>query len=301
MLVLACYSFAAVVELKDRAVVSGKDVLLSDIAVISGNGAEGLRYIKVSSSPPPCREKRLSKSEVVSRITVFLKRRGGDFDKVEVRGAETVTVWRKCLKVDKEHVESLVKAYLRKHYPDLTVVRVPFYAFNVPSGEFEERLDLDSISKKYAYFEYVVSVNGKVYKRVRLPVRIEKLVKAVVSRVPIPKGAVITADMIRLKEIPSSKSRGTFGKPEFVIGGKARRKISAGTIIRERDIEPNFAVKKGMPVKVVYRSGAIRIELLGVSLENGFVGNIIRVKNISTGKVLLCRVTGNGVVEFVSR
>ena len=63
-------------------------------------------------------------------------------------------------------------------------------------------------------------------------------------------------------------------------------------------VNPHYLVKRGNPVKVVYVKGPIKIEIIGIALENGREGDIIKVKNPSTGKILPCRVVGENVVLF---
>ncbi len=55
-------------------------------------------------------------------------------------------------------------------------------------------------------------------------------------------------------------------------------------------------IEKNQKVKIVYINKNIKIELLGISLENGKEGDYIKVKNISTGKEIIGKVISGDTV-----
>jgi len=57
-----------------------------------------------------------------------------------------------------------------------------------------------------------------------------------------------------------------------------------------------WAVVKNQKVSIVYLNKNIKIQMLGVALENGKEGDYIKVKNISTGKELVGKVISNDTV-----
>ena len=296
-------SFGAEIFLKSSSRVSGQQVSLGEIAEIKGTSVEKnlLSSIKISDLPPPCGKKSISKEEVARRIASYLRDNGVVFKKIVIKGSERVLVTSPCLVIDGDHIRELVEEFFKKNYPQYEVVSVPNLKVKLSYTSYEEHLSLKYLGRNSARFVYEITVNGKPVKKFWLPVRVERKVKVVVAVRPIPRGSVITADKVSLKEVVESKARGGTDNLSSVVGATAKRDFLPGDVITERGIVPNFAVKKNQPVRVVYRSGAIRVELLGIALQNGIVGNIIKVKNPSTGKVLLCRVTGSGLVEFVSR
>jgi len=296
-------SLSAVINLKDEAEVKEEEILLKDLAEIDGTKVERelLSSIPIGKAPRPCREKSISKREVANRIVSFLKRNGLSLEKIEIRGAPLVKVKRACVKITKEHIEELVEQFLKKNYPDVVILSVPSVRLELPSGNFKEELSLESIGKSHARFVYkVYSEDGELLKKLWLPVRIDRKVKVIVARLTIPKGSLIKPQMVEEETLPLSKARYAFQDLNQVIGKIARQTIPKGEVIKEKMLSPNYVVRKGNRVKVIYERGAIRIELYGLALDSGSVGNIIRVKNVSTGKILRCRVEKDGSVRFVS-
>lgn len=57
------------------------------------------------------------------------------------------------------------------------------------------------------------------------------------------------------------------------------------------------AVKPGQKVKMSVTIGELRVTAVGLSLEEGKVGQMIRVRNVDSNKVLSARVSGPGTVD----
>ena len=304
LLLLFLFSFkvlGAEVELREIVTLNSTEVNLSDVARIEGSQLERELLSKVRiASVPPCREKEISKEEVARKIVSFLRVNGISLKEIRVSGPEKVLLKFPCKKLGGEHLKKLIESYLAKHYPDYELLYVPDVKVELPAGGYREVLNLESLGRRYGRFLYEIRSGGKVLKKIWLPVRVERKVKVVVAARPISRGERITLSDLKLQTVRESSARGGTDNLKLFVGAKARRDILPGEVLKESDVVPNFAVKRGMPVRVVYRKGALRVELLGIALQNGMVGNIIKVKNPSTGKVILCRVTGSGSVEFVS-
>ena len=55
-------------------------------------------------------------------------------------------------------------------------------------------------------------------------------------------------------------------------------------------------VESGREVSIVYNAGPCRISALGVVLQKGMAGDYIKVKNKSSGKIVLARVVDESAV-----
>ena len=55
-------------------------------------------------------------------------------------------------------------------------------------------------------------------------------------------------------------------------------------------------VKKGKMVKIVFDNGLMRIATVGLPEEDGIAGSIVRVRNITSNKIIYARVLGDSVV-----
>ena len=302
LLALPAISESAELLLKERVEVSKKELLLRDLAQVEGSPLEKgiLGEIPIATAPPPCSKRFLTKREIANRIANFLRENKVSVDEIAVKGADRIEVVRSCTLVGGKRIRELIAEYLKRNYPQLVLVSAPSPSVKVPYRNYQEEVELESLGDRYARFVYRVLVNGRCVKKLWIPVRVDRKVEVVVAKVPIPKGSLIEPGMVGIRKVLSSKARGALSDLKEVVGKVAKKDFLPGEVLKERELAPNFVVKKGSPVKVIYEKGPIHIELLGIALEGGAVGNIIRVRNISTGKVLRCKVKESGLVEYLS-
>lgn len=81
-------------------------------------------------------------------------------------------------------------------------------------------------------------------------------------------------------------------------GFQARRNLRPGMILTTRAIERIPDVVSGRDVSIVYNDGLCSISAVGRALQSGMAGDYIKVKNKSSGKVVLARIIDNSVVAI---
>ncbi len=79
-------------------------------------------------------------------------------------------------------------------------------------------------------------------------------------------------------------------EPSELVGNRARRNLKRGSILTARDLEPIPDVEFGRDVAIVYSDGLCRISTEGKALQSGLAGEYIKVKNKSSGKIILARI-----------
>ena len=78
---------------------------------------------------------------------------------------------------------------------------------------------------------------------------------------------------------------------------RARRNVAKNRILTKADIEIKPVVKSYSDVHIIYVSGLCRITAEGKALEDGQTGELIRVKNKSSGKIVFARVVDKNLVQ----
>ncbi len=197
----------------------------------------------------------------------------------------------------KERLQKVIQAYIKSHYPDVEVERLMGLKELKQNGPY--RIEIEPSSKTATHLYLRVWVIGKdgSKRRVSITALIHTFYQIPIAVHDIPKGSVLSPGDFRLERRATRGAR--YPKKENLIGSIAKTTIKAGRAIKEYAIEPDYAVKRRKSVKIIYQRGGIHIELLGLALQNGRIGDIVKVKNISTNKVLRCKVLQNGVVGFV--
>jgi len=106
------------------------------------------------------------------------------------------------------------------------------------------------------------------------------------------KGEVILAEDVLEIAISAQQDYGIFRNPEDIIGRRVRTPITANAPIKSRQLEPRYLVEEKKPVLIAISSGGIYVEMSGISLQNGQLGETIKVENLSSGKTVTGKVIG---------
>ncbi|WP_459705902.1 flagellar basal body P-ring formation chaperone FlgA [Stutzerimonas marianensis] len=113
----------------------------------------------------------------------------------------------------------------------------------------------------------------------------------------IDRGQTFTAQDLKLQRINIAKARrGYYNRLEEVVGLAAKRRIRAGQLITPTLLEQAMAVRRGQPVRIVANHDGIEASTSGEALAEGQPGDVIRVRNIGSGKVIDAKVLDVGVV-----
>ena len=82
-----------------------------------------------------------------------------------------------------------------------------------------------------------------------------------------------------------------------VTGLSSRRSLRAGEILRQGQLASPVLVKRGAAVSIVARKEQVQVSMDGVAMDAGAQGEVIRVRNASSGTIIRARVLEPGMVE----
>jgi flagella basal body P-ring formation protein FlgA len=101
----------------------------------------------------------------------------------------------------------------------------------------------------------------------------------------IQKGTVITQDDVELKDYPKSKIGNDYvTEISEIIGKAANRNLNKNNPIFSGDIKNPTVISKNSTVSAIFKTNAIEVKALAVALEDGGIGDVIRLKNFDSGK-----------------
>lgn len=121
---------------------------------------------------------------------------------------------------------------------------------------------------------------------------------------PVPVVTIYPGEMIdeaALTERGFSRSRrgwlAMIGASEGVVGKVARRTLLPGRPIPAAAVAEPDLVRRGAPVRLVFREGGLLIVAQATSLQGGGAGDVIRVRNLDSGLILAGTVQPDGTVR----
>jgi flagella basal body P-ring formation protein FlgA len=135
-----------------------------------------------------------------------------------------------------------------------------------------------------------LKVSGSIYSSIRLPV---------LAR-PLGRGDVISERDIEWIEVRDQLAqRDVITNPRHLIGLEPRQALRAGAPVRTADLQKPVSVAKNSAVTMVVRTAFMTLTAQGRAVENGSLGDVIRVTNLQSKQVVDARVDGPGQVSVI--
>ena len=111
--------------------------------------------------------------------------------------------------------------------------------------------------------------------------------EVLVSTRNVRRGEALQAEMFELEECDITKqNEGYFFDFADLEGGRAKRSIGANRVVTQRHVEPVPVILRGEEVTLILETDNVRLSIKGKALQDGGIGQQIRVRNGDSRKVL---------------
>ncbi len=111
----------------------------------------------------------------------------------------------------------------------------------------------------------------------------EKLVKVVMLKTDLKSGQIISASDIELADTEKFVSQSYFTSATQVLGRKLKSSVKMGWILKDRHLVPNWAILKDQPIIIEAKNTSFSVYADGIALSNGYIGDVIKVRNTGSG------------------
>jgi flagella basal body P-ring formation protein FlgA len=117
----------------------------------------------------------------------------------------------------------------------------------------------------------------------------------------LPKGHIIREnDVTLIKRNLSKLNRGFYTDKNQLIGKQTRRRLHQGRVITPNQVKAPLLVKRGEQVELIAKSASFAVRMSGKAMMDGAQGERIRVKNLSSRRIVEGRVTRAGQVTVLN-
>ena len=116
----------------------------------------------------------------------------------------------------------------------------------------------------------------------------------------IPAGSMITPENTKMRTV--MRDRPAAGKLVPPYGKIATRPLAAGTVVKANlvsVVKPVLVVKRGQNVVMRIRGVGFSVSAMGQALQDGRTGELIKVRNVDTRRIISARIAFDGTVEPV--
>ena len=280
--------------------VSQRPVLrLSDIAVVKGGTEALLAQMDALVLRDDARELLLSQQFESKEILGKLKEamdQNEDFKALNpaFKVPSIVKVSFASAPISKQEVQRKITNYLTARCADceysISIQSVP-----TPANR-QWDLDLTQLSSKGGFLLPVRDGENRQLKWISGTIRVSRLT-------PVTTKMISQGERVNAQDLQMSMMDVTFAKDsplriEDAQGQLAARTLPVGTPVWASDLKREPAAKRGQIVKAVIGDDSFEITVNMQAEDNGFVGDLIKVKNLETQKTLSAQVTDKGVVKL---
>lgn len=133
---------------------------------------------------------------------------------------------------------------------------------------------------------------------VYVPVKIKVFKPIVVAARGLDAKQIVTADDVRLEQQDIAKMRrGYIENVDSVIGQQLKYPVAVGSVINPNSLLQQKVVHRGEQIMLVATVGKMEVRMAGTALADGEQGERVRVKNVSSHRVVEGVVDGPGIVR----
>lgn len=166
------------------------------------------------------------------------------------------------------------------HAPDFKLIN---FSFDQRGSRFHA--ELIAKAEKRAIQQ---PISGRVIVKRNLPVLAKRL----------KKGTVIGKHDIAWQWVRQNQlTKDVITNPEDLIGMELRSTLAANSALRSRDVSAPRLIMRGAVVTMKIQTPVMLITAQGKALQDGTKGDIVRIKNMQTNRVIEGTVESDGVVH----
>ena len=202
-----------------------------------------------------------------------------------------------------DKIESAVKSYVESNFGNENVeYQYDFHRVNLKlfPSDFDS-VKVLRIGKNSAIgntvFTLGVFKNDRLVKSMPVSIGITMLVEALITTVPINSGEKFREIDIAKRAVVNN-SQLPLTDPCELSGKQARTYIPAGSMILPSMCENIPVVKAGDRVSIVFETKMIKLTAEGLARQKGGIGDVIRVANLGSKKVIRAEVIDSTTVAI---
>lgn len=287
---------AHAVGLRDSAIISGSNIKLGDI--FYDLPRDEARILGVA--PRPGQEMTLN-ARTLMKIAIAM-----DLPWRPINKAEHIVLKREATIIEYDQIKETIHTALYDEgvlgQYDVTIpaeYRQIILPADQPAQMSVTSLEVDTRANTFNITVAAPSADNPIH-HIRIRGRMESVIDVPVLRDNLQHGRIIREsdiEMIRLKD--RGISRNTVLDAKSMVGMTARRVVLAGRPLQKTDLIAPQIVSRGELVTMFLNYNGMRLTTQVKALENGSMGDVIRVVNTESNEGLQAIVTGTRAVQVI--
>lgn len=283
--------------------ISGDSVVLGDVAIVRGNPEDVAKASAIALGKFSVPGQKI----IINRITILSRLASNKISSrnVKLTGAKEIKVGRKELTVSANDISGKASEFLKENKTDASVASYELVrnCTKVVLESQKGRISLvPRLGKSNSVSQVVVDVDimldGKKMGTNQVVYRPMYNRHLIVAKKDIPAGTILGADNFEVKKIVSK-----YPEPEdwnIPVGLVAKRQIKSGQQIRDSLLtrpQPKTVIKRNSLVVIKIETAGLSIVADGKALGEGAFGEIIKVRNTDSDRIITCKINYDGTVS----
>jgi flagella basal body P-ring formation protein FlgA len=203
-----------------------------------------------------------------------------------------------------EALQAAVQAYVEKHSPwPKGSLRVEFVDtvpdVTVPSEKVTVRVRGRANEDFIGQTSFAVSLREgtKLIREEHVKANLWVRMDVVVSTKSLSAGSILAhRDVKMVQKWYDAVPQNRLSDPREAVGKKLSVSLNPHAEITKNVLKDCPVVRRGEPVRILLDNGTLYITATGVSQEDGGLGDVIRVQNTASRRIIHARVKGNALV-----
>lgn len=176
-------------------------------------------------------------------------------------------------------------------------------SITLPEGIIDVKILLPSTSINYSSLTPIkarIFVNGKPYRDVNVMASIKVFDLVLIANHDLHIETPVTESDFRIDEVAIDGRTEYLKDPAEVIGLVPHRFVRAGSPVTINYFQQPVAVESGHMVRIIFKQGGLQVSAKGIAMSRGRIGQVIKVRNEASQKILSAKVIDAQTVEVVS-
>ncbi len=202
-----------------------------------------------------------------------------------------------------EEIRQTAKQFaLNQHLGDDTdtSVEVGYLDTRLRLRKCDQPLTAEPLSHRRQSTNFTVTVKCRGVKpwTVYVPIKMLSYIKVQVANRPLARGiAVQASDLVTEKREVSRLRSGYFVHAGKLVGRIPKRSIAKGAAISPNDLATHKVIKRGGKVSILAEVQGIAVRMPGKALTDGGQGEMIKVENLSSKRIIDAVAIRPGIVQ----
>ena len=144
-----------------------------------------------------------------------------------------------------------------------------------------------------------INTPKKIYKKKKYEIKSQtkKTFQVISLNKTLEKNSILTVNDLETVSLNNLGKSSFFNDKNMLIGRKIKKNLKMGQILHPRHVFENFEIESGDALSIVSSVGKAYVIVSGEAQNAGNLGDVIRVKNLRSGKIVKGYIKKNKIIR----